>query len=115
MSGLGAGYKMDEYRAEIKQLRSQIASLGPVPDDMPEMIESANLLRKNEHLQKLDEAKSGLISNYEGYTASLESMLKSIFEIQDDLRDILREQSRLIPDKKRVRTTRTRRKRAKSP
>lgn len=105
---MGAGGRIAELRGEIARLGLQIESLGPAPEDMPEMIESANLLRKSEHLQKSDGAKSELISAYEEYASELESMLRSVFEIQGELKDILREQSRLISDGKKAKTGRAR-------
>ncbi len=90
---------MAELRNRIEQLRSEIASMGPMPPDMPEMIESANLLRQNEHLQRSDSSKTELLSRYEEYVTSLESLLKSVLEIQDELKGVLHDQSRLIPDK----------------
>jgi len=98
VSALGAGRKTAELRNRIEQLRSEIASLGSTPEDMPEMIEASNLLRKSEHLLKSDSLKTDLIASYDEYVAHLESLLRSVFEIQNELKGVLREQSRLIAD-----------------
>jgi len=98
VSRLGAGRGMAELRNRIEQLRSEIAELGPAPADMPGMIESANLLRRNEHLLRSDSSKTELLSCYEEYASSLEAMLRSVLEIQNELRDVLRDQSRLISE-----------------
>ncbi len=89
---------MTELRSRIEQLKSEIASLGPAPPAMPGMIESANLLRQNEYFKRSDSSKTELLSHYEEYLTGLESLLKSVLEIQDELKGILRDQSLLIPD-----------------
>lgn len=63
---------------------------------MPEMIASANLLRSNEHLSKTNEQKTKLLVAYEQYSAALEELLLTVFDIQKDLKEILKEQSSLI-------------------
>ena len=62
------------------------------------MVESANLLRSNEYLSKASEKKSVLIDAYGQYSTALEELLKTVFDIQKDLKDILKEQSTLIPN-----------------
>jgi len=89
---------MAELRGRIERLRSEIAALGPAPADMPGMIESANLLRRNEHLLRSDSSKTELLSCYDAYVAKLEALLRSVFEIQNELRGVLRDQSRLISE-----------------
>ena len=72
--------------------------LGEPAIDLPEMIESSNLLRSNEYLSKANEKKSELLVAYQQYSTALEELLSSVFDIQKDLKDILKEQSSLIPD-----------------
>ncbi len=62
------------------------------------MIESANLLRSNEYLSKSDEKKTELIDAYGKYSKTLEELLSTVFDIQKDLKEILKEQYRLIPN-----------------
>ena len=68
---------------------------------MPELVESANLLRSNEYLSKANEKKSELISVYEQHAEALEKVLSSVFEIQQELKEILKEQSTLISSKRK--------------
>ena len=93
---MGAGPDLAELRNTMEEIKSDIAMLGPIPDSVPEMIESANLLRRNEHLQRSDALKTDLVAKYGAYVSSLEALLKSVFEIQNELRGVLHEQSRLI-------------------
>ncbi len=103
MNTQGAGRGLAELKNKISQIKAGLDQLGPIPIDMPEMIESANLLRKNEHLVKSDTAKSELIASYTAYTDNLETLLQSVFEIQKELKDIIHDQNRLISAKRRVR------------
>ena len=65
---------------------------------MPEMIATANLLRSNEHFSRTNEQKTKLLVAYEQYSAALEELLLTVFDIQKDLKEILKEQSSLIAD-----------------
>lgn len=67
---------------------------------MPELINSANLLRSNEYLAKVSEKQSELLSVYDQYSKALENMIEMVFDIQNDLKNILREQSNLISNQK---------------
>lgn len=67
---------------------------------MPELITSANLLRSNEYLTKVSEKQSELLSAYGKYSKALEDMLVAVFDIQNDLKNLLKEQSNLISDRK---------------
>ena len=75
--------------------------MGEPVTDMPEMIESSNLLRSNEYLSKTNEKKSELLVVYSQYSTALEELLASVFDIQKDLKDILKEQSSLIADSRK--------------
>ena len=86
-------------KKEIEKLDSDLSKLGDPVSDIPEMISSSNLLRTNEYLSKSDQTKTSLISAYVQYSASLEVLLSSVFEIQIQLKDILKEQSLMIESK----------------
>ncbi len=63
---------------------------------MPEMIVSVNLLRSNEYLSKTNDQKIKLLVAYEQYSKALEELLLTVFDIQKDLKETLKEQSSLI-------------------
>ena len=88
-----------DLREEIRQIQSEFNELGDPPVDIPEMIDFSNLLRSNEYLLKSDQKKTHLISKYSEYSASLEILLSSVFEIQTQLKEILQEQSLMIESK----------------
>jgi hypothetical protein len=64
--------------------------------DMPQLITSANLLRSNEYLTKITQKQSELLSAYANYSESLEQILATLFDIQNDLKNILKQQSELM-------------------
>ena len=98
MSDLGTGEMIYSIRKKIQDLQSELVTLDQSVHDVPELISSANLLRSNEHLSKINEKKTELISYYVQYSEYLENMLSTVFEIQNDLKNILKEQSAIIND-----------------
>ncbi len=102
MGEIGLGELIYSLRKKIQMVQSELDALGDPAKDIPELIFSANLLRQNEHLKKLNEKKSELILIYDQYSKSLEDLLSTVFEIQKDLKNILKEQSKLIPSKNKA-------------
>ena len=100
MSEVGAGQTIYELRKEIQKITSELKSLGNSPD-IPELIKSTNLLRSNEHLSEVNSKRSELISTYEQYSKELEKMLATVFDIQQDLKEILKTQSSIISKQKK--------------
>jgi len=85
-----------DLRNKIQQVQMDLDKLGEPESEISELITSANLLRSNEYLLKINEKKSNLLSLYVQYSDALEVLLSSVFEIQNDLKDILKEQSSMI-------------------
>ena len=98
MTNIGAGEIIYDLRKKIQEIQMALDQLGEPATEIPEMIESSNLLRSNVYLSKANEKKSELLDVYEQYSAALEDLLSSVFDIQKDLKDILKEQSSLIAD-----------------
>jgi len=101
LAKIGAGEIIYDLRKKIQETKYDLKQLGEFPSEIPEMITSANLLRSNEFLSKVNEKKTELVSTYEKYSEALEEMLSSVFEIQKDLKEILKTQSSMIADKKK--------------
>ena len=89
---------MSQMKQKIQQIRQELDEIGE-PEIIPEMIESTNLIRTNEHLSKTNAKKSELLIAYDEYSKQLEDLLSSVFDIQNELKEILKEQSNLIPSK----------------
>jgi hypothetical protein len=102
MNNLGLGEIIDDLRRKICEIKSELTQLGNPIQDIPELITSTNLLRSNEYLTKVSEKQSELLSAYEQYSVALENMVNTIFSIQNDLKNLLKEQSKLISDEKPV-------------
>ena len=107
LTTVGAGEIIYDLRKKIQKIKYDLNQLGELPPGIPEMINTANLLRSNEFLSKTNEKKSELILAYEKYSESLEEMLSSVFEIQKDLKEILKVQSSMIPTKKNTSKSKT--------
>ena len=99
---VGAGNIIYDLRKKIQQAEADLAQLGEPVSDMPELVETANLIRSNEYLQKANLKQTELLATYQKYSDSLEELLSTVFEIQNDLKEILKEQSSLISKPKRT-------------
>lgn len=110
MSKLGLGEIIYDLRRKIHDIELELDELDPI-QDMPELITSANLLRSNEYLVKVSKKQSELLSAYAQYSVALEDMVNAIFDIQNDLKNLLKEQSKLISDEKSSKTSPTPKKR----
>ena len=97
---MGAGPLIYELRKKIQQINSQLSELNKISSNMPELIESANLLRTNDHLLEINSKNAELVSTYKQYTEELEKMLDTVFAIQKDLKEILITQTSLISEQK---------------
>jgi len=92
------GKTISELRSRITELKKELGILGEPKKEIPELIDNTNLLRSNEYLKKSDHVKSELINTYEQYVKELENLLSTVFEIQLDLKDLLKEQTSLISE-----------------
>jgi DNA repair ATPase RecN len=96
------GNSIYDLRKKIQETQAELNHLGTPVSEIPEMVDSANLIRSNEYLQKTNSKQNELLSTYEKYSGALEELLSTVFEIQNDLKDIVREQSSLLSKPKRV-------------
>ncbi len=92
-----------ELREQIQKITTELKNLDS-SSDIPELIKSANLLRSNEHLVEVNLKMSELISTYKDYSKELEQMLATVFDIQQDLKEILKTQTSLILEQKKSKT-----------
>ncbi|MEK9681645.1 MAG: hypothetical protein VW081_02050 [Nitrosopumilus sp.] len=106
MEKFGTGNILYDLRKKIQQAESDLAQLGEPVFDIPELVETANLIRSNEYLLKANHKQTELLATYQKYSDSLEELLSTVFEIQNDLKEIVKEQSSLISKPKRTTTKR---------
>ena len=71
MSEIGPGEIIYYSGKKIQQSQFDLKQLGEPVSNLPELVESANLLRSNEYLSKADDKKSELISAYEQHANAL--------------------------------------------
>ena len=88
---------IDDLRKKIQQIKGDLDELGEPVSEIPELITSANLLRSNEYLSKVNEKKTQLLAAYEQYSITMEKLLSSVF----DLKEILKKQSSMIFSKRK--------------
>lgn len=99
------GEIISELRKKIQDIQFELNELGGPVLDMPELITSANLLRSNEYITKVSEKQSELLSAYGLYSKALEDIITVVFDIQNDLKNLLKEQSKLISSRKSPRSS----------
>ena len=97
---MGTGPLIYELRKKIQQITSELSELNKIPKNLPELIESANLLRTNTQLIEINSKNAELAYVYKQYTKELETMLDTVFAIQKDLQEILKSQISLISEQK---------------
>jgi len=106
LTKIGTGEIIYDLRKQIQDIQSELDQLGYPSSKIPELIDSANLLRLNEYLTKANYKKTELLSVYEQYSRALEELLEIVFDIQNELKDILKEQSSMInPTSKKSKKT----------
>ena len=81
MKDIGAGEIIYDLQKKIQQIQIDLKKLDNPISDIPELILSANLIRENEYLLKINLKKSELLSLYEQYSGNLEELFSSVFEI----------------------------------
>ena len=99
LTKIGVGEIIYSLRKKIHDIQFELDQLDNPSSEIPELIDSANQLRLNEYLSKVNDKKTDLLSAYEQYSVALEELLSTVFDIQNELKDILKEQSLMISSK----------------
>ena len=93
---IGLGNNLNELKIRIQKIHGDLAKLDHPGPALDELIGTTNALRLNDYLTKTDAKKTELIATYEEYSKQLEQIISSLFSIQADLKDILKEETSLI-------------------
>jgi hypothetical protein len=104
------GNKIDILQKKIWQAKKELSEINLLEQPRPEFINTTNMLRTNEYLQKANEKKSQLLNAYEEYVNELESLVSNIALIKGSLNYL---RSHLKPRKqitKKIRKTKVRKK-----
>ncbi len=107
MTKIGSGEIIYDLRKKIQEIQADLNQLDKPVSEMPELITSANLVRSNEYLSKVNEKKTELLSAYAQYSNALEKLILTVFDIQNDLKEILKQQSSMISRTKKRSKTKT--------
>lgn len=96
------GIQIAGARGRISGLAESLDAMGPPPDDVSTMLDSANLRRRAEYLEKTGSAKSDLISAYAEYARLLEAALREIAGAQQEIAAMARRKAPAKPRRRRA-------------
>lgn len=105
-----------ELQNKIIQIKQELSEINKGEKPLPEFIDTTNILRSNEYLQKANITKTKLLSAYEEYTNELENLVSSISKIKGNITNLKSKiKSRKKPKKRTIkRKTRKRKTRPKT-
>ena len=93
--------KVRELQNKIIQIKIELSEINKGEKPLPEFIDTTNMLRSNEYLQKANDKKSKLLTAYEEYTNELEKLVSVISKIKGNITSLnSRIKSRKRPKKK---------------
>ena len=82
------GKKISELQKKIVLTKKELSEINALEQPLPEFINTTNLLRSNEYLQKSNEKKSQLLIAYEEYTNELENLVSNIAHIKGSIHNL---------------------------
>jgi hypothetical protein len=82
------GNTLDLLQKKIMQAKKELSEIHMLEQPLPEFINTTNMLRTNEYLQKENEKKSQLLAAYEEYVNELESLVSNIAKIKGNLNSL---------------------------
>ena len=98
---MSSSNKVRELQNKIIQIKIELSEINKGEKPLPEFIDTTNMLRSNEYLQKANDKKSKLLTAYEKYTNELEKLVSAISEIKGNITSLnSRIKSRKRPKKK---------------
>ena len=89
--------KVSLLQNKIIQIKIELSEINKGEKPLPEFIDTTNMLRSNEYLQKSNDTKSNLLTAYEEYTNELENLISSVSKIKGNIASL---KSRIKPRKK---------------
>jgi len=112
--------KIDDLKQQVHEAKNNLANIDKPTAPLPELIDSANLIRSNEYLIQVNEKKDLLLYAYKKYLTALELISSYLPNIQFELKNMKktrtksRKSSKNTRNKKSKKTYTKSRKRAKS-
>lgn len=108
-----------ELQNKILQIKIELSEINKGEKPLPEFINSTNMLRSNEYLQKANDTKTKLLNAYDEYTNELENLISSISKIKGNIVNLkskikLRKKPKKRINKKRSHKRKIRKRKTKS-
>jgi len=110
MEMLSIGKKISELQKKIVIAKKELSEINTLEQPLPEFINTTNMLRLNESLQKSNEKKSQLLIAYEEYINELENLVSNIAKIKDSIHHLKSSYKKHKKIKKKVKSKPKRRK-----
>ena len=88
MEMLAIGKKISELQKKIVLAKKELSEINTLEQPLPEFINTTNMLRLNEYLQKSNEKKSQLLIAYEEYANELENLVSNIANIKGSIHNL---------------------------
>ena len=110
MEMLTIGKKISELQKKIVLAKKELSEINTLEQPLPEFINTTNMLRLNEYLQKSNEKKSQLLIAYEEYINELENLVSNIAQIKDSIHNLKSHYKKHKKIKKKVKSKPKRRK-----
>jgi len=82
------GKKVSELQKKIVLAKKELSEINTLEQPLPEFINTTNMLRSNEYLQKSNENNSQLLIAYEEYTNELENLVSNIAQIKASIHNL---------------------------
>ncbi len=94
---MSASNKISQLQNKILQIKKELSEINKDEKPLPEFIDTTNMLRSNEYLQKSNNSKSKLLIAYEEYANELENLISSVSKIKGNITSL---KSRIKPRNK---------------
>lgn len=94
---MSSSNKVNQLQNKILEIKKELSEINKGEKPLPEFIDTTNMLRLNEYLQKANDTKSILLSAYEEYADELENLISSVSKIKGNIASL---KSRIRPRKK---------------
>ena len=82
---MSSSNKVIELQNKIVDLKIKLSEINKDEKPLPEFINTTNMLRSNEYLQKANDTKSTLLTAYEEYTNELENLISLVSKIKGNI------------------------------
>ena len=82
-----------ELRQKIRRIQDELGQMNGPVSDIPELINSTNILRANEQLTRVDNKKTELLEVYGQYTQILTDAIMTIIRTQNKIAEIRKKQA----------------------